>query len=122
MFWWTGSLDGFVSAKILPQVQGYILNKVYREGIYVRNGDLCSVATANLSICRHHVEDLRNFARRCYGQTASLPGDDRIGTLRELELNKPTPSSKRQIRSSNRLAFTFVVHVHAVPVMPRGVL
>ena len=37
---WTGSLDGFVNAEIHPQVQGYVLKKVYREGSYVREGDL----------------------------------------------------------------------------------
>jgi membrane fusion protein (multidrug efflux system) len=37
---WTGSLDGFVNAEIHPQVQGYVLKKAYREGTYVREGDL----------------------------------------------------------------------------------
>jgi membrane fusion protein (multidrug efflux system) len=37
---WTGSLDGFVNAEIHPQVQGYVVKQVYREGSYVRAGDL----------------------------------------------------------------------------------
>ncbi len=37
---WTGSLDGFVNPEIHPQVHGYVLKKVYREGSYVREGDL----------------------------------------------------------------------------------
>jgi len=37
---WTGTLDGFVNAEIHPQVQGYVLKRVYREGSYVREGDL----------------------------------------------------------------------------------
>jgi membrane fusion protein (multidrug efflux system) len=37
---WTGSLDGFVNAAIHPQVQGYVVKQVYREGSYVRAGDV----------------------------------------------------------------------------------
>jgi membrane fusion protein (multidrug efflux system) len=37
---WTGSLDGFVNAEIHPQVQGYVVKQVYREGLYVHEGDL----------------------------------------------------------------------------------
>jgi RND family efflux transporter MFP subunit len=37
---WTGSLDGFVNAEIHPQVQGYVVKQVYREGSYVHAGDV----------------------------------------------------------------------------------
>jgi len=37
---WTGSLDGFVNADIRPQVQGYVVKLVYREGSYVKAGDV----------------------------------------------------------------------------------
>jgi membrane fusion protein (multidrug efflux system) len=37
---WTGSLDGFVNAEIHPQVQGYVVKQVYKEGSYVQAGDL----------------------------------------------------------------------------------
>jgi membrane fusion protein (multidrug efflux system) len=37
---WTGSLDGFVNADIHPQVQGYVVKQVYREGSYVQAGDV----------------------------------------------------------------------------------
>src|SRR5260370_8016193 len=37
---WTGSLDGFVNAEIHPQVTGYVVKQVYREGPYVRAGDV----------------------------------------------------------------------------------
>src|SRR5260370_19206125 len=37
---WTGSLDGFVNAEIHPQVTGYVVKQVYREGSYVRAGDV----------------------------------------------------------------------------------
>ncbi len=37
---WIGTLDGFVNAEIRPQVEGYLLRQVYKEGSYVRKGDL----------------------------------------------------------------------------------
>jgi membrane fusion protein (multidrug efflux system) len=37
---WIGTLDGFVNAEIRPQVEGYLLKQVYKEGSLVRKGDL----------------------------------------------------------------------------------
>lgn len=37
---WIGSLDGFVNAEIKPQVSGYVMAQVYRDGNYVRGGDV----------------------------------------------------------------------------------
>ena len=36
---WIGSLDGFVNAEIRPQIEGYLLRQVYREGFLVRSGE-----------------------------------------------------------------------------------
>ncbi|HZX40927.1 MAG TPA: efflux RND transporter periplasmic adaptor subunit [Myxococcaceae bacterium] len=37
---WIGSLDGFVNAEIKPQVSGYVMAQVYRDGAYVRRDDV----------------------------------------------------------------------------------
>jgi membrane fusion protein (multidrug efflux system) len=37
---WIGSLDGFVNADIRPQVEGYVRKQVYREGVFVQQGEL----------------------------------------------------------------------------------
>jgi membrane fusion protein (multidrug efflux system) len=37
---WVGTLDGFVNAEIRPQVEGYLLRQVYKEGSTVRQGDV----------------------------------------------------------------------------------
>jgi RND family efflux transporter MFP subunit len=37
---WIGSLDGYVNADIRPQVTGYVLRQVYKEGTFVRRGDV----------------------------------------------------------------------------------
>jgi membrane fusion protein, multidrug efflux system len=36
---WIGSLDGYVNADIRPQVTGYVLRQVYKEGSFVRRKD-----------------------------------------------------------------------------------
>lgn len=37
---WIGTVDGFVNAEIRPQVEGYLLKQVYREGFPVKAGQL----------------------------------------------------------------------------------
>jgi membrane fusion protein (multidrug efflux system) len=37
---WVGTLDGYVNAEIRGQVTGYLLRMAYREGAFVRRGDL----------------------------------------------------------------------------------
>jgi RND family efflux transporter MFP subunit len=37
---WIGSLEGYVNADIRPQVTGYVLRQVYKEGTFVRRGDV----------------------------------------------------------------------------------
>jgi RND family efflux transporter MFP subunit len=37
---WIGTVDGFVNAEIRPQVEGYLLRQVYREGFPVKAGQL----------------------------------------------------------------------------------
>ncbi|HTQ55845.1 MAG TPA: efflux RND transporter periplasmic adaptor subunit [Bryobacteraceae bacterium] len=37
---WVGTLDGYVNAEIRGQVMGYLLRQAYKEGAFVRKGDL----------------------------------------------------------------------------------
>jgi membrane fusion protein (multidrug efflux system) len=37
---WIATLDGTVNAQIRPQVSGYLVRRVYREGAFVHKGDL----------------------------------------------------------------------------------
>jgi len=37
---WVGTTVGFVNAQVMPRVQGYLLKQDYRDGAYVRSGDL----------------------------------------------------------------------------------
>src|SRR4030088_751039 len=37
---WVATLDGYVNAKIQPQVTGYLVRQSYIEGSYVKKGDV----------------------------------------------------------------------------------
>ena len=37
---WVGTTDGLVNAQIRAQVSGYLLRRHYREGAFVKKGDL----------------------------------------------------------------------------------
>ena len=37
---WVATLDGYVNAEIRPQVSGYIIRQDYKEGAFVRKGDV----------------------------------------------------------------------------------
>jgi len=37
---WIATLDGMVNAQIRPQVSGYLVSRTYREGAFVRKGDV----------------------------------------------------------------------------------
>src|SRR5437879_2001081 len=37
---WVATLDGYVNAQIQPQVTGYIVDQTYKEGSFVRKGQI----------------------------------------------------------------------------------
>jgi multidrug efflux pump subunit AcrA (membrane-fusion protein) len=37
---WVGTLDGYFTAEIRPQVEGRLLGRIYREGSFVKRGDV----------------------------------------------------------------------------------
>ena len=37
---WLATLDGYVNAQIQPQVTGYLVKQLYREGSYVRKDQI----------------------------------------------------------------------------------
>src|SRR5260370_31780796 len=78
----------FVKAQIHPQLQGFGDNREWLS--------ICET-------CRRSAQFRASFPR----PNRFAPSDDRVGTLREMESNRPVPSSKRLTASSNRLAFTF---------------
>jgi len=37
---WVGTLDGYVNAEIRPKIEGYLQKQLYRDGAFVRQGDV----------------------------------------------------------------------------------
>src|ERR1035437_10305603 len=37
---WIATIDGYINAEILPHVSGYLIRQNYREGSFVRKGDV----------------------------------------------------------------------------------
>jgi len=37
---WVATLDGYVNAQIEPQVAGYVIRQTYKEGSFVRKGQI----------------------------------------------------------------------------------
>jgi len=70
---WVGTLDGFVNAEIRPQVAGYVLKREYREGTFVRDGQLLFVI------------DPRNYKDALDQASSTL--DRNIATLAKAQLD-----------------------------------
>lgn len=76
---WIATLDGTVNAQIRPQVSGYLLRRAYREGAYVRKGELL------FEIDRRPLEAVRSQARaRLAEARAQLAKSER-----DLERDRP---------------------------------
>jgi membrane fusion protein (multidrug efflux system) len=101
---WTGSLDGFVNAEIHPQVQGYVRKRVYREGTYVREGDLLFeidsrqtraalsqargvLASGDATLAKARLDVARYTQLRSQGAVAQMVLDNAITAEREAAAN-----------------------------------
>jgi len=101
---WVATLDGYVNAQIQPQVSGYVVKQNYREGSYVRKGEVLfeidsrpfqaafdqakaqlSQAQAKLSLAEINVKrDTPLVQQRAIAQSQL---DSEIGALEEAKAN-----------------------------------
>ena len=70
---WIGSLDGFVNAEIRPQIEGYLLKQVYKEGFLVRAGETLfeidpQAVPGDLRPGQGHPRPVRGHARQREGR------------------------------------------------------
>ena len=77
---WVGSLDGFVNADIKPQVEGYVRKQVYREGAYVRQGELMFL------IDPRNYKAVADQARSTLDRNSAALGKAQLDVKREREL------------------------------------
>ena len=59
---WIGTLDGMVNAVMTAQVSGYLLRQVYREGSFIKKGELIAIFIIPVSF--YVVEKLTGAAKR----------------------------------------------------------
>jgi RND family efflux transporter MFP subunit len=77
---WIGTLDGFVNADIKPQVEGYVRKQVYREGAYVRQGELMFL------IDPRNYKAVADQARSTLDRNAAALAKARLDVKRDREL------------------------------------
>jgi membrane fusion protein (multidrug efflux system) len=101
---WVATLDGYVNAQIQPQVSGYVVKQNYREGSYVRKGEVLfeidsrpfqaafdqvkaqlSQAQAKLSLAEINVKRDTPLAQQRAIAQSQL--DSEIGALEEAKAN-----------------------------------
>ena len=76
---WIATLDGTVNAQIRPQVSGYLVRRLYREGAYVRKGDVL------FEIDRRPLETVLSQARARLAESKAQLAK----ATRDLERDKP---------------------------------
>lgn len=88
---WVGSLDGFVNAEIKPQVTGYVMAQVYRDGAYVRGGDVLFL------IDPRNYKDAAADAQATLNQAIALLEKTRLDVKRDQEQFAGQAITKQQL-------------------------
>jgi membrane fusion protein (multidrug efflux system) len=88
---WVGSLDGFVNADIRPQVQGYVLKQAYRDGAFVREGDLLFL------IDQRNYRDLADQASSTLDRNIAALALARLNVRRDKELIAAQAITQQQL-------------------------
>jgi RND family efflux transporter MFP subunit len=88
---WIGTLDGSINAQIRPQVTGYLLKRLYREGAAVRKGDVL------FEIDAHSFEVTVAHARAQLAQAEAQLGKT------ELDIKRDTPLARERAIAQSQL-------------------
>jgi len=88
---WIGNLDGFVNAEIRPQVEGYVLRQVYKEGSSVRKGQLLFDI------------DARQFKAAADQAHGALARDEAARDKAKLDVERYTPLAAQKAISQQEL-------------------
>jgi RND family efflux transporter MFP subunit len=102
---WIGTLDGRVNAEIRGQVSGYLLRQVYREGSFVRHGDLLFEVDARpfeaaLNEARGRLAQAESSVQQAVGNLAQNKA--RLGKA-ELDVQRYTPLVKTRAISQEEM-------------------
>jgi RND family efflux transporter MFP subunit len=88
---WVATLDGYVNAQIQPQVTGYIIRQTYKEGSFVRKGQLL------FQIDPRPFQALLDQANAQLAQTQAQLGKT------EMDVDRDTPLAKERAIAQSQL-------------------
>ena len=95
---WIGTLDGFTNADVRAQVSGYLIRQAYKEGAFVKKGDLL------FEIDPRPFQAALDQAQGQLAQaTAMLANAQAVQRRTELDVNRYTPLAKEQAASQQDL-------------------
>ena len=95
---WIGTLDGLVNADVRAQVTGYLLRQSYKEGAFVRKGQLL------FEIDPRPFQAALDQAQGQLAQaTAMLANAEAVQGRTQLDVNRYTPLAKEQAASQQDL-------------------
>jgi membrane fusion protein (multidrug efflux system) len=95
---WVGTLDGLVNAQIKPQVTGYLLRQTYKEGSFVRKGEL--LFEIDPRTFQAALDQTRAQLANANGQLAQAEANQ---VKAQLDVNRFTPLAKEQAISQQDL-------------------
>ena len=88
---WVATLDGYVNAQIQPQVAGYVIQQAYKEGSFVRKGQIL------FQIDPRPFQALLDQAKAQLAQTQAQLGKT------EMDVNRDTPLAKERAIAQSQL-------------------
>jgi RND family efflux transporter MFP subunit len=88
---WVASLDGYVNAQIQPQVAGYVIRQAYKEGSFVRQGQIL------FQIDPRPFQALLDQAQAQLAQAHAQLGKT------EMDVNRDTPLAKERAIAQSQL-------------------
>lgn len=88
---WVATLDGYVNAQIQPQVAGYIVNQTYKEGSFVRKGQIL------FQIDERPFQALLDQAKAQLAQSEAQLGKTKLDVDRDTPLAKERAIAQSQL-------------------------
>ena len=88
---WVATLDGYINAQIQPQVAGYVIRQTYKEGSFVRRGQILFQI------------DPRPFQAQLDQANAQLAQSQAQLGKTEMDVNRDTPLAKERAIAQSQL-------------------
>jgi RND family efflux transporter MFP subunit len=88
---WVGTLEGLVNAQIKPQVTGYLLRQTFKEGSFVRKGEL--LFEIDPRTFQAALDQAKAQRANAEGQLAQAEANQ---VKAQLDVNRDTPLAKEQ--------------------------